>query len=83
MSEAFSHESTPYRARDTARAPHRPRWTPVRLEPAAKSVGDPGRRGSDEVFQLRRHVASLKAEATQDFLRDGVRNIVGPVGFRG
>ena len=34
----------------------------------------------DEALQLWRHVAPFEIDAAQYFLRDGVRNILGPVG---
>ena len=36
----------------------------------------------NEVLQRWRHAAPFKAEATQDFLRDGVRNILGSISRR-
>ena len=36
----------------------------------------------NEVFQLARHRAVLKAEAAQYFLRDSVGNILRPIGLR-
>ena len=36
----------------------------------------------DEGFQARRHVTPFQPKPTQDFLRDGLRDIRGPIGLR-